>query len=188
MSARRPDARERRTIAVSLAILGLAALAAFVVVPGARRWRDREVAIGAARERVARLQRLSAQGAELAAVADAGAREGTGMLHVLRGRTSALAASDLQGLLQDVARMSRVSVSRLEVSGAADPTQAGQERIVATMSATTDIYGLADLLGRLQGGSVLLAVEEVSVSPNPVLRGNLLQLALTVHAPFIVEP
>ncbi|MGQ0648789.1 MAG: GspMb/PilO family protein [Gemmatimonadaceae bacterium] len=140
------------------------------------------------RERVARLRGLADQETQLVAAADARQEAGVGVVRLLRGRTVALVASDLQSLLQDHARLSRVSVSRLEVSNGADSAASLEQRVSASVSAVTDIYGLADLLNRLHSSTVLLSLDEVHVAPNPVLRGNLLQVALTVRAPFVLEP
>lgn len=183
MSARRLTASERRTVVAGAAVLAVAWAASAWIAPAVRRWSDREAAIAATRERVARLQQLIGQEPELVAAAATRDAEGEGTLRVLRGRTPALASSNLQGLLQEYARMSRVSVSRLAT------TEADSTRYVeASVSAVTDVYGLADLLARLQGGSLLLEIAGLSVAPNPVLRGNLLQVALTVRAPFVLEP
>lgn len=183
MSVQRPDARERRTVAIGATVAVVALFAAFVALPAARHWRDREVAIEAARDRVARLAGFAASQDKLVAatrVEPAGSHA-----RALRARTAALAASELQALLQEQARVSRVSVERLEVSSAND---SATSQVSAALSATTDIYGVADLLTRLHASPVLLSVEELQVTSNPVLRGNLLQLALTVRAPFVVQP
>jgi hypothetical protein len=91
--------------------------------------------------------------------------------------------------LQDDARMSRVSVSRLEVSGVADSTPVTQQRMLpATISAVGDIYGLVQLLGYLQHGPQLVDVRDVTILSTSALRGDLLQLSLQVQAPFLVDP
>ena len=185
MSVLRPSAREQRTIQLGATVVGVALLVAFVLVPFARRWSDREGVIAVARDRVARLLALTAQEPQLRTAA-AASDEGT--IRALRGRTVALVGSDLQSLLQDYARVSRVSVTRLEVGNAADSTVAPERGLSASVSATTDVYGLADLLVRLQSGPALLVVDALAVTVNPVLRGNLLQLSLTARAPFLLEP
>ncbi len=158
----------------TVAVVALAI--AYVVLPVVRRWREREEAIASARDQVARLQGVLSAG-------PASAGDAPPSL-VIRGRTSDLAGSTLQTLVQELARASRVSVNRLEVRP--DSGEAGALR--ATLSATTDIYGLADLLARLQGHVPVLSAEEVSVVPNPVLRGSLLQLTVAVRAPWVEAP
>ena len=173
------NAREKRTIAWGATVAVTALFIAFGVLPVARRWSAREDAIAAARERVARLEGVLA-------TAQAGPAPGAlGVPLLLRGRTPDLAGSALQAALQDLARTSRVSITRLEVVPDSTDAAAG---VRASLSATTDVYGLADLLSRLQGHTPLLAAEELSVSMNPVLRGNLLQLTLGVQAPWVPVP
>lgn len=188
MSVRHPDARERRTIAIGAAIVAVAVLGVFVGHPLARRWGERESAIAAARERVARLEGLAAQEAQLVAAVRAGNAGDLGSVRLLRGRTPALVASTLQSLLQDLARTSRVSITRLDVGSPVDSTASPERGVLATISATTDIYGVADFLSRLHAGPALLRVESLSITANPVLRGNLQQVALDVRAPYVLEP
>jgi hypothetical protein len=79
-------------------------------------------------------------------------------------------------------------VSRLEVLPTPpDSAREAATALSASLTATTDIYGLADLLARLHRSQALMAVEELSVAPNPVLRGNLLQIAMTLRAPWLLE-
>lgn len=181
--------REKRTVALALGALLAAAMLGLVVMPAAQRWKARESAIDAARERVARLVGLRESQDNI--IATASARLATDApLQVIRGRTSALAASSLQAALREYARLSRVSITRLDVAQERDSTSTSMSArgIPATISAVTDIYGLADFLSRIQQGVVLLEVQELSVAPNPVLRGNLLQISIVVRAPFILEP
>lgn len=187
MFGRRIEPRERRTITIAASILVAALAFAYLVLPVARRWSDRESAISAARDRVARLQGLIEQRDQLVRVADERAGDASAPVRVIRGRTTSLAASTLQEALQEYARLSRVSITRLDVASLPDSVANAERGLPATVSAVTDIYGLADLLTRVQRGALLLNIEELSVAPNPVLRGNLLQLVLTVRAPFILE-
>lgn len=170
------SAREQSTIRWGATVVVVALALAYGVLPLVRRWREREDAIASARDQVARLQGLLLAGPVVG-------NPGTPAL-VIRGRTSDLAGSTLQTLVQELARSSRVSVNRLEVRP--DSGDAGTLR--ATLSATTDIYGLADLLARLQGHVPVLGAEELSVVPNPVLRGSLLQLTVAVRAPWVEAP
>ncbi len=185
MSGRPLSASEKRTIGFGAAALVAGLLWSVVIAPTARRWSDRESAIDAARDRVARLRGLGESAAQLMAVANTAP---SGEVRVLQGRTVALIASDLQSLLQDLARSSRVSVNRMEVLTEGDSTATPERGIDAVVSATTDIYGLADFLTRVQSGTAMLSIESLQVEPNPVLRGNLLQVAMTVRTPFVVTP
>jgi hypothetical protein len=166
--------------------------AAFVltawVLPGASRWRDREAMIDALRRQRAQLVSLADRrdGLEQGWRARQAAAEAL-PVRLLRGRTPALAASALQEVLQEFASASRISVTRLDVASAPD-SAAGGLTLPATVAATGDIYGLADFLSRLEHGRVLLHVAEIAISPNPSLRGELLQLSVTVRAPFLLAP
>jgi hypothetical protein len=165
----------------------VALVIAYGVIPVARRWGAREAQISAVRDRVGRLQTLIHDADRLAG--EAGRRESEAAafpVRVVRGRTPALAASSLQGMLQDIATRSQVSITRLDVASTPD-SAAGPTMLPASLSAVADIYGLAELLTGLQYGPALLDVREVSVSTTSGLRGDLLQVALTVRAPFLVE-
>lgn len=161
-------------------VAAVALVVAYGVLPVARRWSAREDAIAVARDRVARLEGLVAAGPATALP------ETAGSALLVRGRTPDLAGAALQSALQELARTSRVSVSRLEVQ--ADSTEASSPGVRASLSATTDIYGLADVLARLNGHRPVLAATELAITMNPVLRGNLLQFTLGVRAPWLVVP
>lgn len=180
--------RERRTVVIALGTLVLAATLGYVVMPAAQRWKTREAAINAAAARVGRLEGLKESQENIVATATARLALDA-PLQVIHGRTPALAASSLQAALREYARLSRVSITRLDVAQESDSTSGVMNAggIPATISAVTDIYGLADFLSRIQQGVVLLKVEELTVAPNPVLRGDLLQVAIVVRAPFILE-
>ena len=172
------------------AAVGIAALVvAFVLLPTAGRWRDREMAIGALRRQAAQLRSLGMREQQL--VAETRARE-TGVealpVRLLRGRSVALVASNLQALLQDYASASRVSVSKLDVVSASDSASNAIAEIPATISAVSDIYGLADFLARLEHGRRLLTISELVVTANSALRGELLQISVAVRAPYVLTP
>jgi hypothetical protein len=109
----------------------------------------------------------------------------------VRASTAALAAGVLQGVLQRYADESQLSVSELNVSGEPDTTAVPLAALPATLIALGDVYGVADLLARVQHGSTLLDVREMTVQVNPARRANgggeLLQLTLVVRAPFVLQ-
>lgn len=181
MSRPRISARERRTVTWGAIVAAVALVVAYGVLPVARRWSAREEAIAVARDRVARLEGLVAAGPAASTIPEA-----AGSALLVRGRTPDLAGAALQSALQELARTSRVSVSRLEVQ--ADSAEASSPGVRASLSATTDIYGLADVLARLNGHRPVLAATELTITMNPVLRGNLLQFTLGVRAPWLVVP
>jgi len=152
-------------------------------LPFARHWRARELVISAEVEHLARLRGLVAAEADLEQAIDMriDALE-TGPPRLLDGRTAALAASSLQSLLQDVATRSRVVISRLDVAGAPDTDGAALPTLPATVSAIGDIYGITEMLTLIQHGPRLLEVLELTVRPNPALKGDLLQLTVRLRA------
>ena len=71
------------------------------------------------------------------------------------------------------------------MAGAPDSTASGgTEAIPATVSAIGDIWGVSNFVSRLQHGTTLIDIREIGVSPNPALRGDLLQLSLVLRAPY----
>jgi hypothetical protein len=70
----------------------------------------------------------------------------------------------------------------------ADSSVIPDRGVTAAVSGTTDIYGLADFLTRLQASPIVLVTEDLTVTQNPVLRGQLLQITVGVRAPFVLEP
>ena len=181
MSRLRISARERRTVTWGAIVAAIALVVAYGVLPVARRWSAREDAIVVARDRLARLEGLLAAGPGAVTIPAA-----TGSPLLVRGRTPDLAGAALQSALQELARTSRVSVSRLEVQ--TDSSDAASPAVRASLSATTDIYGLAGVLPRLNAPRPALAAPGLAITMNPVLRGNLLQFTLGVRAPWLVTP
>jgi hypothetical protein len=175
------DQLRSRTVVVASAVLAVALLTVLVVLPFARRWSTREDAISAESERLARLRGLIANQTPLESALRMRAQSSEPAQQLLSGRTSALAASQLQSTLQDFANQSRVTVSRLDVAGAPETRESGVPMIPATLSALGDIYGITELLSRIQNGPLLLEITELTVRPNPALRGELLQMTVALR-------
>jgi hypothetical protein len=181
------EPRERRTIGIAAAVCAVALLVAYVVMPLARRWSARETMIDARIARLVRLERaLANEPALRVAVTAREAQRDASAQTLLTGRTPALAAAALQSLIRDYAARSDVTISQLDAAGQPD-TVAGLPAVPASISAIGDVYGITSLLGLLQYGTTMLDIHELRVAPNPALRGQLLQLAVTVRAPFTTE-
>lgn len=181
------EPRERRTIAIAATVLGVAVLFAYGILPYARRWSAREDLIATKADQVARLRWLSEHEPELRrAAAERLARAGSiERPRLLAARSPALAGSALQTLVQGYADESGITVRELNVAGAPDSTASGgTEAIPATVSAIGDIWGVSNFVSRLQHGTTLIDIREIGVSPNPALRGELLQLSLVLRAPY----
>lgn len=183
------SARERRTIIIAAAVSSVALILAYAVLPFARHWQAREEVIATELQRIARLRGLVANEARLRElVLERAAFLESGQQRLLAGRTPALAASALQSLLQDFADQSQMTVSQLDVAGAPEAmngADAALPMIPATVSAIGDIYGVTDMLSLIQHGSLLLEIAELSVRPNPALRGDLLQMTVTLRGAYV---
>lgn len=180
------EPRERRTIAIAGTVLGVAMLVTYGILPFARRWSAREDLIATRAEQVARLRWLAEHEPELRrAAAQRLTRVGSvDRPRLLAGKSPALAASALQTLVQSYADESGVTVRELNVAGGPDSTSSGGEAIPATVSAIGDIYGVSGFVSKLQHGATLIDIREIGVSPNPALKGELLQLTLVLRAPY----
>jgi len=198
--------RERRVIIGGTAVLAVALVLTYAVMPFVRHWREREGAIESARTRVAYLGNLVERTDALEVEATT-AERALSSLHrrVLHARSSTLAASALQTFLQEAADASHVVVTRLEVSpddssesdGAAGTT-AGQgardsapafTRLPATLSAYGDISGAATLLNTLMTGPRVLLLDRLTLSRNAALAGapDVVQLTMTLRAPVLPQ-
>jgi hypothetical protein len=180
------SARERRTVFLALALSVAALIGVFGVWPFAQRWSAREQLIAAESDRLARLRGLITHQARLAdAVRARAGSHDPAQQRLLAGRTPALAASMLQSTLQDFANQSRVTVSRLDVAGAPETADRALPMIPATVSAVGDIYGITELLSRIQNGPLLLEITELTVRPNPALKGELLQMTVALRGAYL---
>jgi type II secretory pathway component PulM len=182
------EPRERRTIAVGAIVVGVAAVFVLGVLPLGRRWAGREALIAARRERLARVESIVGREAQLAEATRAlESRLDAGGTRLVRARTVALAASAVQSMVREYASASAVSVTRLDAAGS--PVAIGSAvALPATLSAQGDIYGMADFLRRLQHGPWMVELTDFTIAPNPVLRGNILQVSIGLRAPIALEP
>lgn len=185
---RRLSRRERRVVAAGALVSTLALLAVWVVLPFVSRWHDREAAIEVKQSQLAQLRALvEAESATRQSLA-ARLRARTALRErLLTGATPALAASDLQALLQGYADGSRVTLTRVDL--VAQPGAAGDEGLPAIpvrLSALSDIYGLAGLLSRLQYGEKLLVIDELTVNVGAVAgdRPDLLTFSVRLHGAY----
>lgn len=182
------EPRERRTIALGATVVALTALVVLVLIPLGRRWREREALIDVTRAHLARVESYIGREAELTESSRAlEVQLDAAGTRVVRARSLPLAASAVQSMVRDYASASGVTVTRLDAAGAPLGSGGGMA-LPATMAAQADIYGIADFLRRLQHGPLLLELTDISIAPNPVLRGNIIQVTLALRAPISVEP
>ncbi|MEO8575751.1 MAG: hypothetical protein ABI556_03585 [Gemmatimonadales bacterium] len=178
--------RERRTIWIGVAISVLALFVAFVGAPYARRWSAREELIASGADRIARLGTLIADESRLRqALLDREVSAGAGRL--ISGRTQALAGSALQGVIQNYAARSRMTITRFDLAGSPDSSGAPLPAIPASLSAIGDVYGVSEFLSLLQNGAPVVETRELTLVSNSSLRAGLLQLSVTLRAPAVIE-
>ena len=185
---RRLSRRERRVVAAGAMVSTLALLAVWVVLPFVSRWQNREAAIEAKQSQLAQLRGLV--GADSAARQSLSARLRARPAlreRLLTGATPALAASDLQALLQGYADANRVTLTRVDL--VAQPGAAGDEGVPAIpvrLSAHSDIHGLTGLLSHLQYGEKLLVIDELTVNVGTVAgdRPDLLTFSVRLHGAY----
>jgi type II secretion system (T2SS) protein M len=182
--------RERRVVALGALVSILALTTVWAVLPLARHWGEREAAILAKESQLGRLRALVQDEATIRSGLVVRQREGTALRErLLTGATPALAASEVQALLQAYADHSRVSLDRVDVvanPGAADSS--GLPAIPVRLSGQGDIYGLSELLNRLQYGGKLLVVDELQVTGgNPSYAPDLLSFSIRLHGAYSQE-
>lgn len=181
--------RDRRALRLGTIATAVVVLAA-VCLPVARRTLDREAAIAARVAELARLDGLTQHGEALTPLVAARRERLSGSpQRPLAAASPDLAAGALQALLQQYADESQLTVAQLDATGAPDTSAAGGTALPATLVATGDVHGVADLLARLEQGAVLLEIRECTVQ---VLAGQRtaagqerLQLTVVVRAPVV---
>jgi type II secretory pathway component PulM len=177
--------RERHVVAGGSAIVLLALATTSFVLPALERWSTREATIAASRDRLARLRALVAGEPGLRrALADRRSAQGGTMRLLLAGATPALAASNLQALLQQYAEESLVQLNRVDVAGAAKADAPGLLAVPVLLQGQGDVHGLVDFLYRVQHGQRLLVIEDIAVNARSAyLRDDeeLLNWSLRAH-------
>ncbi|MGQ0538265.1 MAG: type II secretion system protein GspM [Gemmatimonadaceae bacterium] len=184
MFGRPIEARERRTLVLAAIVSVVALVAAYAVLPYARRWAAREQAIAGKREQLARLQWLVRNEARLTRTADERERAlDAAPRRLLVGETASLAAAELQRVIQELANASQLDVQQIDVAG--DAAAVVAERVGARVAATGDVIAVAEFLEQLTRGATFIDIEDVDLQPNPVLRGEALRLAVSLRAPYV---
>lgn len=164
-SFRRLSRREQRVVIAGLAISAATLLVVFALLPVADRWSEREARYAASRDQLVRLKTLVKSETELRRALEEQRRVlGVSVGLLATGSTPALAASNLQALVQRYAEESVVQLDRIFVAGEAKPDSQGLMTIPVQLQGQGDIYGLVDFLFRLQHGEKLLVIDDMSVT------------------------
>ena len=165
----RLNPRERRVVAAGAAVSAAALFLVLLVLPFAHQWVTREAAIAASREQWTRLQSLVSGESRLRRALDTvrlAQQSVRGRL--LAGTTPAVAASNLQVLLQRYADESAVQLDRVDAVSEAEPSREGGGggllAIPVRLQVHGDVYGLVDFLYRLQHGEKLLVTDELGIN------------------------
>jgi type II secretory pathway component PulM len=189
----RLNPRERRVVAGGALASLMIVAGVWVVLPLVRRWEDREALIAARQVQLAQLTALVRGDTAVQRTLASRERDRVALRQrLLTGGTPALAASNLQALLQGYADASRVTLERVDlVAEPEDSAKGGLPVIPVQLSASGDIYGLADLLVRLQYGGKLLSIDELRVGTGAAedddRRGGsspLLTISMRLHAVY----
>ena len=160
--------------AAATLVLGL------VVLPWLRQWEVRRDAIRTAGQRVERYESLLAR--ERVLRADVARRRGALRARgLVTGSTSAVAASNVQALLQEYARSASATLDRVDVVGDARVGDDGLATVPVQLTAHGDIHGLAGLLDRVERGGTLLLVDELTVGKGTTRPDGVEVLTFTVR-------
>lgn len=145
-----PDSRalrERRVMTAGALVVVSALVLTYGALPFARQWSTREASIDAATSRVEYLEQLVSRTGALESMATTAERSlSLSVRRVLHARSSTLAASAVQTLLQEAADASGLVVTRLDVSpddSLAIPADAPVAATVADGATTRDLTGAA---------------------------------------------
>lgn len=160
---------------------------ALVAIPAARRWGERRDEVYANRERVRRYERLVASehtlGTRLAQ-----RRSELAALGVAEGVTPAVAASNVQSLLQNYVRASGATLDRVDVVGEAKVGDDGVAGIPVQLTAHGDIHGLVSLLRQIEEGGELLLVDELTISKGAIREDAVEPLSFTLRLRAVWAP
>jgi type II secretory pathway component PulM len=184
---RRLSQRERRVVAAGALVSALALLVVLGMLPFLRRWQDRETMIAERQAQLAQMRSLIEGQADARRGLAARQRDRAAIrARLLTGTTPALAASSLQALLQEYADGSRIALERVDL--VTEPRELGTGKlrgIPVQLSGRGDIYGLADLLVRLQYGEKLLVIDELRVTGIGTDQApDLLNLSVRLHGAY----
>ncbi|HEX6104602.1 MAG TPA: type II secretion system protein GspM [Gemmatimonadales bacterium] len=165
--------RERIFVLAGAAVVALALAMTLLVLPALDRWSTREAALAASRERHARLQALVASEEGLRRALGERRRAQAGAMRLLlAGATPALAASNLQALLQQYAEESLVQLNRVDVAGQPRADGPGLLSVPVLLQGQGDVHGLVDFLYRVQHGQRLLVIDEIAVNTRSSYLGD----------------
>jgi type II secretory pathway component PulM len=177
--------RERLFVGVGAGIVALALATTLVILPEIDRWSAREATLEAHAEQRARLEGLvESETALRRTLAQRRQAQAGAMRLMLAGASPALAASNLQALLQQYAEESWVQLNRVDVAGQLKADRPGLVAVPVVLQGQGDVHGLVDFLYRIQHGQRLLVIDEISVNTRSTYlqdKDQLLTWSLRAH-------
>ncbi|MDQ6717185.1 MAG: type II secretion system protein GspM [Gemmatimonadota bacterium] len=156
---------------------------ASTLIPLSNRWRDRERAISEKRDELAEVEWLVGHRGDASEAPGASASKN----ELLFGRTAAVAASTLQGIVQRYADENGLTLNRLDIADLPAASSGSFPLIPCSVSAVGDIYGLTEFLFALQRGRPLVDIREMSIVSSSALGEGVLQISLNLSAPAAIE-
>jgi hypothetical protein len=183
-SFRRLSRREQRVVLGGAAVAAAVLLVMFALLPMRDRWTSEQSTYAASRDRYVRLQTLVASESRLRRALEAQQQALRTSVDLLAtGSTPALAASNLQALVQRYAEESVVQLDRIFVAGEAKADSLGLVSIPVQLQGQGDVYGLVDFLFRLQHGEKLLVIDDLTISAGLPQTGRqeFLVWSMTMH-------
>lgn len=164
-SLRRLKPRERRVVLGGAIVSALALVVMGVILPIADHWTSRESAYAASRMQWLKLSMLAASTDRLQrALDDQKVALAVEENRLVEGSTPALAASTLQGMLQQYAAASAIQLQRVDAAGEPKAAKPGLLEIPVQLSGTGSLAGLVDFLSKLERGDKLLIVDELAIN------------------------
>lgn len=137
----------------------------WLVLPFAQHWSSRAARVAAAQERWGRLATLVANSGRLRQTLEAAKHTSVSDEdRLVAGATPALAASSLQELVQRDATESSIQLERVDAAGEPQTDHSGLLGIPVELQARGDLYGFVAFLTRLEQGSPLLVIDEMTVN------------------------
>lgn len=186
MSGPQLSSRQRGVVGAVLAVVIVAAFAAYGGVLFFRAWTEREERIALASDQLGSIASLIATEDTLSRTVSNLERTRSSHRQLLTARTPSLAASELQRILRLQAERSKISIDRLEFSS--DQVSDGATVVIPfTISAVGDIYGIPDFLAMLRNESPVLEISEMNLVSNTALKAGLVQFSATVRAPVLMQ-
>lgn len=172
--------RERRVLGGGAAAAAVLLVLGLGVLPSLRQWEARRDEIHGNRERIRRYESLVKGEAALQAEV-ARRRAGLAARGLVTGSTPAVAASNVQALLQEYARAAEVTLDRVDVVGEGKVGDDGLAAVPVQLTAHGDIHGLVALLDRIESGGRLLLVDELAVAAGVARPGGVETLSFTLR-------